>query len=170
MQNKLFKKSSMERFSSPEKLNDFIQVANPASWMVLGAALVLLAGVLVWGFFGELTESVSFTGIVRDGSLRCYVDSVTSSSLEAGMEVSIVPMTGGESGIIVGRVEEIADYPLSYAEASVGIEHDYLLSALNISTWNIVAEISAQEPLYEDVVYSVSAVTDVQRPVDLLLN
>ena len=31
MQNKLFKKSSVERFSSPEKLNDYIQVSNPSS-------------------------------------------------------------------------------------------------------------------------------------------
>ena len=42
MQSKLFNKSSMERISSPEKLNDYIQVANPSIWLILGAAIVLL--------------------------------------------------------------------------------------------------------------------------------
>ena len=99
MQNKLFKKSSVERFSSPEKLNDYIQVSNPSSWMVLGAALALLLGVLAWGFFGELTESVSFTGVMQQGVLRCYVDNATSAQLETGMTVSSQPSRSAEERI-----------------------------------------------------------------------
>lgn len=169
MQNKLFKKSSVERFSSPEKLNDYIQVSNPSSWMVLGAALALLLGVLIWGFFGELTQSVSFTGLVQEGTIRCYVDNATSAALEEGMEVSIVPVTDPEAAEpVTGRVAAVAVHPLSYAEASVGLEQDYLTAVLGISTWNIVVEVVPDEALYEGMVYALSAVTETQRPIDLL--
>lgn len=169
MQSKLFKKSSVERFSSPEKLNDYIQVSNPSSWMVLGAALALLLGVLVWGFFGELTESTTFTGVVENGMLHCYVDSATSAKLEQGMIVSIVPVARTETAEDVGGcVAYVAETPLSYEEASAGIEQDYLLAVLGISTWNMAVRVSPAEPLLEGMVYSVSAVTDTQRPIDLV--
>lgn len=169
MQNKLFKKSSMERFSSPEKLNDYIQVANPSSWMVLAAALALVLGLLVWGIFGELTQSVTFTGVVENGMIRCYVDNLTSSQLEAGMTVDIVPISQTDTAEPVGGcVASIADTPLSYEEASEGMEQDYLLAVLGISTWNIVVEVSPAEPLLEGMVYSISAVTETQRPIDLI--
>lgn len=169
MQNKLFKKSSVERFTSPEKLNDYIRVSNPTSWMVLCAMLALLLGVLVWGFFGELTETVSFSGVVRDGKLQCYVNNAVSADLEKDMAVTIAPMYDLEAKEAVsGKVVSIADRPLSYAEASKGIESDYLLATLGISTWNIPVEVTAEAELYEDVVYTIVAVTDVQRPIDLV--
>ena len=169
MQNKLFKKSSMDRISSPEKLNDYIQVSGISSWMVLTAALVLLLGMLTWGFFGEMTERESFTGVVRDGRLQCYVSSLVSSALDEGMEVTLSPMMEQETAVIIpGRVAVIADTPLSYEEASEGIDSDYLTAVLSISSWNIVVEIEPQEQLNDGMVYTVSAVTDVQRPIDLL--
>lgn len=169
MQNKLFKKSSVERFSSPEKLNDYIQVSNPTSWMVLGAMLALLLGVLVWGFFGELTETVSFSGVAHDGVLQCYVSNAVSAELEKDMAVTIAPMHDLEAKEVVeGKVVSIADRPLSYAEASEGIDSDYLLAALGISSWNMAVEVAADTELYEDMVYTIVAVTDIQRPIDLV--
>ena len=169
MQNKLFKKSSVERFSSPEKLNDYIQVSNPSSWMVLGAALALLMGVLVWGFLGELTESVSFTGVVKEGGILCYVDNATAAALEEGMEVSIVPVNDTEAeNSVAGRVASVAVHPLSYAEATEGLDQDYLPAVLGISTWNILVEVTPEEALYEGMVYSLSAVTETRRPIDLV--
>ncbi len=169
MQNKLFKKSSVERFSSPEKLNDYIQVSNPSSWMVLGAALALVLGLLIWGFFGELTQSVTFTGVVENGMLHCFVDNGTASQLEAGMTVDIVPISQTDTAEPTGGcVAYIADTPLSYEEASVGIEQDYLLAVLGISTWNMTVKVSPAEPLLEGMVYSISVVTQTQRPIDLV--
>lgn len=169
MQNKLFKKSSVERFSSPEKLNDYIQVSNPSSWMVLGAALALLLGVLAWGFFGELTESVSFTGVMQQGVLRCYVDNATSAALAEDMAVTIVPVNETDATEAVpGRVTAVAVHPMSYEEASVGLEQDYLPAVLGLSTWNILVEVEPETELYEGMVYSLSAVTDTMRPIDLV--
>jgi len=140
MQNRLFKQSSVKRLSSPEKLNDYIQVSSISSWMLLGAALSLVLGMLIWGFFGELTMSESFSGVVQEGTLRCYVSSAVSAVLETGTEVSIAPMTAEEEvEVVSGRIVDIADYPLSYEEASEGIESDYLLAALGISAFVLLA-------------------------------
>ena len=169
MQNKLFKESSVERFSSPEKLNDYIQVSNPSSWMVLAAALALLLGVLAWGFFGEMTQSESFSGVMQEGRLQCYVSSAVSAALEPGMEVTIAPMTAREDVEIVGgKVLAIASRPLSYDEVIKDVESDYLQAALGISSWNIAVEIAPDEALYDGMVYVVSVVTETQRPIDLI--
>ena len=54
MNQQLFRKKSVDKVSSPEQLNEYIRVANPGVWMVLAAIVILLAGVVVWGFIGHL--------------------------------------------------------------------------------------------------------------------
>ena len=89
--------------------------------------------------------------------------------LEENMEVTIMPLSGNPGAEPVrGSILSVADHPLSYAEASMGIEGDYVLASLGISTWNIVVEVAAEESLYEDVIYTVTAVTDTQRPIDMI--
>ena len=48
MEQQLFRKESMERISSPEKLDDYLHVTTPAVWLVLAAAILLLAGLFAW--------------------------------------------------------------------------------------------------------------------------
>ncbi|WP_026492478.1 hypothetical protein [Butyrivibrio sp. XPD2002] len=52
--NKIFREKSIERVSSPEQLNDYIQVTTPSIWIILLAVIVLLTGTLIWGIFGEI--------------------------------------------------------------------------------------------------------------------
>ena len=49
--NNIFRQKSMERLSSPEQLNDYLKVTNPAVWVVLAAVIFLLAGLFIWSFF-----------------------------------------------------------------------------------------------------------------------
>lgn len=51
----IFRQKSIDRVSSPEKLDDYIRVTKPSVWMTLAAVGVLLVGTIVWGIFGELT-------------------------------------------------------------------------------------------------------------------
>ena len=166
MQNKLFKKSSMERITSPEKLNDFIKVSNPTSWMILGAALAIVLGLLAWGVFGELSESVTFNGHLKDGQLYCYASGSLADQLAPGMEATIVPL--GSSEVMKGAIATVAEHPLSYDEASRDIISDYMLSALGITGWNIAVTVDVNEPLYEGVVYTISVVTETYRPIQLV--
>ena len=54
MDNGLFRKSSVDRMNSPEQLNEYVRVVRPGVWIVLGAVALLLAGVVIWGVFGEV--------------------------------------------------------------------------------------------------------------------
>ena len=53
--NGLFRQKSIDRVSSPEKLDDYIRVTTPSVWIALIAMILLLAGALFWGIFGEIT-------------------------------------------------------------------------------------------------------------------
>lgn len=58
MNQPLFRKSSMDRVSSPEQLNDYIRVTSPGVWLVLAADIVLLMGACVWRIFGRLKKLI----------------------------------------------------------------------------------------------------------------
>ena len=55
MNNSIFRQKSIDKVSSPEKLDDYIRVTTPSVWITLAAIAILLIGTIVWGFFGELT-------------------------------------------------------------------------------------------------------------------
>jgi hypothetical protein len=166
MQNNLFKKSSMERISSPEKLNDFIKVANPAGWMVLAASLSVVLGLLIWGIFGRLNETVQFNGCLKDGQLICYTEGSLAGKLEQGMKATIFPQGSGET--FDGCILTVAEHPLSFDEASRFITSDYMLASLGITGWNIPVAVETDAPLYEGVVYTVTVVTDTYRPIEMV--
>ncbi len=55
MDNGIFRQKSIDKVSSPEKLDDYIRVTTPGVWFTLAAIVILLVGTIVWGTFGELT-------------------------------------------------------------------------------------------------------------------
>ena len=54
MDNNLFREKSLQRVSSPEKLDDYIKVVSPGVWLVLIAVIILLLGVLAWASVGNV--------------------------------------------------------------------------------------------------------------------
>ncbi|MCR5304222.1 MAG: hypothetical protein K6E33_06625 [Lachnospiraceae bacterium] len=50
----IFRKKSIDNISNPEQLNDYIRVVTAPVWLFLLAVIILLAGLLVWGYFGEI--------------------------------------------------------------------------------------------------------------------
>lgn len=56
MENKtIFREKSLERISSPDKINDYIKTTTPGILIVLIAVLLILAGAIVWSVFGRIT-------------------------------------------------------------------------------------------------------------------
>ena len=54
MNNSIFRQKSIDKISSPEKLDDYIKVTKPSVWITLIAIVLLLAGAVVWSIFGEV--------------------------------------------------------------------------------------------------------------------
>ena len=62
--NSIFRKSSLERISSPEQLNEYIKISNPGVWGVLLACIALFIAVGFWSFFGSIPDSMQVNGVV----------------------------------------------------------------------------------------------------------
>ena len=54
----IFRKSSLEKLSSPEQLDRVIKITSSRSWLILTISLVL------WGLLGEIPTQVTSDGIL----------------------------------------------------------------------------------------------------------
>lgn len=68
--SKIFRKSALDRLSSPEQLDQIMRVTSPASWAALLSGVLLIAMALVWGFWGVISTKVKGEGIlIEQGAL-----------------------------------------------------------------------------------------------------
>ena len=89
MNERLFRKKSVDKVSSPEQLNEYIRVANPSVWVVLAAIVVLLAGVVVWGIIGHLDTILSTAVVCENGEAVIYVKEADVEKIAVGMTVRV---------------------------------------------------------------------------------
>lgn len=69
--NPLFRKSALEKLSSPERLDVLMQVTSPKGWLALWTIAAVLVCVIGWLIFGSIPERLDGVGIlVRGGGLR----------------------------------------------------------------------------------------------------
>jgi HlyD family secretion protein len=70
-QNALFRKSAIDKLSSPERLDVLMQVTSPKGWAALVMMGIVLGGGVVWGFVGTVPTRIDGQGIlIRGGGLR----------------------------------------------------------------------------------------------------
>lgn len=90
MPDKIFRKKSLDRLSSPEQLSDYLQVTNPAVWTVLVAVILLLAALFVWSVFTSVESYATGSAVVRNGSMTItFDDAETARNVETGMKVTV---------------------------------------------------------------------------------
>ncbi|HLM66603.1 MAG TPA: hypothetical protein VK358_03705, partial [Longimicrobium sp.] len=60
----IFRSVALERLSSPEQLDQLMQVTTPRGWLLLVGVGALLATALVWGLLGSVPERIAGQGIL----------------------------------------------------------------------------------------------------------
>jgi len=157
MNENLFRKKSIERVSSPEQLNEYIRVANPSVWVVLGAIVILLVGVCVWGVFGHLDTELSVVAVTEGGETVLFVKESDIASVKNGMPVMI--------GDAEYTVTAIAAEPT----AVDGTFSDYALHVGGLQTgeWVYAVQISGTGA---DGVHGAKIVIDSVSPMSFVLN
>ena len=60
----VFRKTALERLSSPDQLDSMLKITTPMSWVGIGAAVALAAAVSVWAFNGSIPDTVSAPGFL----------------------------------------------------------------------------------------------------------
>lgn len=87
----LYRKSSLERLSSPEQLDKALRVTSPMSWLALLGITFIVVVTVVWSIIGVIPETITVKGIISSvvGSNSVYTE-------EAGNVVSLRVRTGDE--------------------------------------------------------------------------
>ena len=153
MNDKIFRKKSIDRMSSPEQLNDYIKVTNPGVWMALAAIVILLIGVCVWGVFGKLETKLPVAAVSQDGQTVLYVKEDDLSAVKENMSVYIGDETYKVTSVSaqpVAVTEEISEYARHTGELSVG-EWVYVVQidgSLANGTYKAHIVIDSVSPLY----------------------
>lgn len=152
----------MEKLRSPDDLEKYVRVTNPGAWMIVGACVTLLAGLLVWGVFGTVSTSVSATGAIIDGKPLCFLEAADITKIKEGDAASF----GGARV----KVANIAATPLSTSEARDELGSDYLVSSLIESDWGYQVTFSGDvSDLAQTVPLSVNITTERIAPLSLIL-
>lgn len=115
----IFREAALEKLSSPEELDQLLQVTTPKSWFALLALLSLLALAAVVAFFGEipvqttaaycvlkrLPDSESFSAVV-------YAPPGTQP-IPVGASAQVLPFgLPAEGGLVLGQVVNVERMPV----------------------------------------------------------
>ena len=142
MQGQLFRKKTLERISSPEQLQDYMRVTNPGTWMVLGAVIALLVGLIVASALCNIESTIEAKGTIDE----------TGSSVV--MELPLEKKGTVKEGMPV----EVADQT---ARVSYVYESDNAL--------HVTAALDAGKTLPEGT-YDVEIVTETMNPISFLMD
>ena len=162
----VFRKSALERLSSPEQLDKAITVSNPASWLALLGVTIIIAATVIWAVFGTLPATMMLRGITAgtddaaDGQVvECFADYLQAGHIKPGM-----------NAIITGA----ADNNKRYEATVIGISFDDAeLSDMDLVLGNndIVVTVSLMinaGRLPERTLVTASIITEEAAPLSML--
>ncbi|AET69241.1 hypothetical protein Desor_3779 [Desulfosporosinus orientis DSM 765] len=139
MENNIFRKSSLERLSSPERLNEYIKITSPGIWSVLLGCLALLIAVVFWGFYGSIPDSVKANGVIfpqngvtsvipasggRISDMRVKV----GDFVEAGQIIAVIPQED-----IIKQVTELKSNARADEKSISALDNEYESRSLVVS-------------------------------------
>ncbi len=93
LSKRLFRESALERLSSPEQLDQQLQVTSAKGWIALAAIWTLLVAVVVWSIVGSVPTKEEGQGIIVVGG---------------GLKVVVAPSTGRLAAINI-EVKDVID-------------------------------------------------------------
>lgn len=69
--SEIYRKSSLEKISSPEQLDKMIPVSKVSSWLVLVGISLIISVSLTWVFLGSISNEMNMSGIyMNDGTIE----------------------------------------------------------------------------------------------------
>ncbi len=153
----LFRKKSLDKISSPEKLNDYISVTNPGIWLLLVGIAVVLIGAVIWGFFGKLETRIKVPAIVGDEGTLLYVEASEISKIRGGLEVEIDETEG-----------KVISLGLNGSKA-YEVLGDLALTESGYSPGDVLYEVEAEIDMPNGI-YMAEIITDSVSPMSFLLD
>lgn len=69
----LYRKSALEKISSPEQLDKALTVTSPLSWLALAAVTLIIVVTLIWSIVGRIPVTVTADGVITNPTGVCAV-------------------------------------------------------------------------------------------------
>ncbi|MCL2049142.1 MAG: hypothetical protein FWG87_10500 [Defluviitaleaceae bacterium] len=120
MDNKLFRKTALDKISSPEQLTETMKVAGSGVWFILAALAVTFAAFFAWGVLGSIPETVDIGGTAlalqnKPLAVYCFLPIDETKPLAEGMSVRVSPDYAAREqyGYIYGTVQSIGGSPVT---------------------------------------------------------
>lgn len=77
-----FRKSALEKLSTPEKLDQLIQVTSTRAWIALMTIAIALVTAVTWGCFGRVKTKVNTAGILLGGEVYDVVSTAQGQLID----------------------------------------------------------------------------------------
>ncbi|MCP6757223.1 MAG: NHLP bacteriocin system secretion protein [Fischerella sp. CENA71] len=104
-QSKIFRQEALDRLSSPEKLDQAIQVVKPQAWLSLSALGFLVAVGALWSVFGRIPLTVTGQGILIRPRHVVQFQSPSSGQL---LTLKVKPGDVVKKGDVLGIIDQSA--------------------------------------------------------------
>jgi hypothetical protein len=120
-QKELFRKAALARLSSPEELDQLMQVTTPKGWLALLGLVGLILVALMWGVLGHIPTIAQGQGVLlkQEGSTGLealiYLPAPDGQKVRPDMPVQITPASTDRAdvGFISGRVVSVSQLPMT---------------------------------------------------------
>ena len=70
MSTQIFRKSALEKLSTPEKLDQLITVVDRKAWIPLIGVAISVIALVCWGLFGVIETKVQAQGMLMGGGVH----------------------------------------------------------------------------------------------------
>lgn len=164
MDNKIFRKESLERIASPDRLDDYLRVSSPSVWIVLLALFLVVAAAGSWCIFGSLPQTVTGIGVLSGKETVCFVTGAEGYEIQPGMEVRLTP--DGSEETFDGTVIKVSE-PKEALEAAAEADAGWLTMPDNWVCQVTVQIKEGSQPKRRSCIAQI--ILKESRPIDLVL-
>jgi len=137
-QTSIFRQESLERLSSPEQLDQLMQVVTPRSWIPLATLCALIGLVLLWAIFGRIPITTAGRGVIVHPTSRSnelvgltYFQQSDTRQMRPGMTIILVPdsVQSERVGGVLAQIKSISGPSITTLDAARQAETDPSLQA-----------------------------------------
>jgi len=82
-----FRKSALEKLSTPEKLDQMIKVTGPKAWIALTTITLILVTAIVWSFGGNVKTKLNVVGVLLGGEVHEVVSTAQGQLINLNVKV-----------------------------------------------------------------------------------
>ncbi len=152
----VFRKSALDKLSSPEQLDKLIRMTSARSWMILAFFILIIASTLLWSITGNIPTKIQALGIIMSNN---GTDSILSTLDGVISDVTIKKDDYVHVGDVIARISQ-SNYveQVATVEAQIAEIQGYTLDSPNVKT-----------QMTQDVIdlYNIkSQITDIDKQIE----